>query len=127
MLNELQLSKCEYINSVIGFYFEKPFESLIEPFGTSQEFEIVRWWKIAFLCDNSDTNYRDFSQQLKSEILTLAEELVIDLEIQLNVGLENRRLDYRQVCFDHEFDEEKYKQYFENMVTRLDDVRFSSK
>lgn len=127
MLDESQLSKCKYINSVIGFYFGEPFESLTKPLGSARQFEIVRWWRIAFLCDKSDSDYRRFPHQLKSEILTLAEQLVIDLEIQHSSGLEYSGLDYRQVCFDYEYDEGKYQHYYENMVAWLGDTRFNHK
>lgn len=108
----------EYIDAVLGFYFDGGFDQMIADAQLDKE-EIEKWGNLAVLFNYCFGDVSSFSDKEKDEAFCLVEALYTKLEVDLMFG-DIDKSSLNEVCEGYDFDETKYIKEIEKGVQLIE-------
>ncbi|TDR22304.1 hypothetical protein [Marinicella litoralis] len=112
----------DYIDKIIGFYFDGGFDQMIIDGELSGE-EIKRYGSLAVLFHHSFGDISDFTDEEKEDAYSLVESLYIFLEVELMFGesIGGKLIDEigYEICSGYDFDADKYRNEIEKGVALI--------
>ncbi len=109
----------DYINKILGFYFDGGFEQMIVDSHLDEE-EIAKWGNLAVLFEHCIGDVSGFSEQRKEDAYCLVEALHTKLEVDLMLG-EIDKSSLSEVCEGYEFEESEFGNAIERGVQLIED------
>ena len=109
----------EYIDKILGFYFENDFEQMIINAQLDDE-EIAEWGSLAVLFDHCIGDISGFSDQRKDDAYCLVEALYTKLEVDLMFG-EIDKSSLGEVCEGYDFEASEFGNAIESGVQLIEE------
>ncbi|MEE9327442.1 MAG: hypothetical protein V3U71_09120 [Cocleimonas sp.] len=97
----------QYIDKIIGFYFDGGFKQMIVDAELNEE-EIEEWGSLAVLFNHLFGDVSDLNKKQKEEAFCIVEELYTKLEIDLMFGKIDKST-LHEIFDGHEIDPSKYR------------------